>query len=211
MLHRNTVTSSMMAIAQTVIDSLDKKYYLAGGTALALRIGHRTSVDLDYFINSDIDTKRLQAEIVDVFTADAVQVTFEEKNTLWLQISGVKVSFITRKEELLTPVDDVEMFRLASVDDLTIMKLSAICGREEYKDYFDLACISKREDVRRWVPMWQKTYPNADPISWIIALSAVGEVAQIPLDVVAEYAGVNVQNDISTAVVKITKLFKKLD
>ncbi|MHB8913720.1 MAG: nucleotidyl transferase AbiEii/AbiGii toxin family protein [Minisyncoccota bacterium] len=47
-LHSETITDAMAAIAKVIFEVLDEQYYLAGGTALALRLGHRKSVDLDY-------------------------------------------------------------------------------------------------------------------------------------------------------------------
>ena len=54
-LHTGTVTKIMLSIAARVRTELDTRWYLAGGTALALQIGHRTSVDLDYFIREPFD------------------------------------------------------------------------------------------------------------------------------------------------------------
>jgi hypothetical protein len=117
----------------------------------------------------------------------------------------VKVSFISRFELLILGVTPVDAFRLAGTADLTVMKLSAICGREEYKDYFDLACIAKNADVAGWVSLWGATYPHVDPTSWIVALAAVDDVAQIPLDVFPPHADIDVQKVISGVVAGITK------
>ena len=59
-IHRETITDDMAQIAKVVFDTLDKDFYLAGGTSLSLRLGHRKSVDLDYFINKEIDTLKLK-------------------------------------------------------------------------------------------------------------------------------------------------------
>jgi len=50
------------------------------------------------------------------------------------------------------------------------MKLSAICNREEYKDYYDIVFISKIIDEREWINLWNKVYKNSDAISWITAI-----------------------------------------
>ena len=129
-LHRETITGAMDAIARVIFDKLNHEYYLAGGTALALRLGHRKSIDLDYFINKEIDTLKLRNEIFQTFPSVNTHILFEEKNTLWCSIDNIKVSFISRFDDLLEPVEVVDGFRLAGVKDITVMKLSAICGRE---------------------------------------------------------------------------------
>lgn len=205
-LHSVAVTSAMNEIAQGIFKGCDPKYYLAGGTALALQIGHRKSVDLDYFISNPIDTQQLRGQLEDIFLSKTVQVTFEQKNTLWCLIDGVKVSFISRKDALLQPVAFDDRFRLASMADITVMKLSAICSREEYKDYFDLACIARQTDVRNWLSYWDTIYPNVDPTSWLVALAAAHSIQTIPLDIFPPYDQVNMQKIIHQAVTDITKL-----
>lgn len=203
MIYYETITEKMREIARLIFHNLDSRYYLAGGTALSLQIGHRKSIDLDYFINSDIDTLRLKNDISNIFKNFPIEFVFEEKNTLWCTVDGVKVSFISRFDSLLEEVLIIDDFRLAQIKDLTIMKLSAICGREEYKDYFDLACISTITDVRRWNTWWQEVYTNSDPISYIIALASVDNVPEIPLNIEAGFKNISTKSIIHKLVIEI--------
>ena len=204
-LHHETITDEMSAVAKVVFDSLDSDYYLAGGTALALRLGHRKSVDLDYFINKYIDTTSLKSCITEIFPFVTIQFLFEEKNTLWCSINGVKVSFISRFDALLEPVEVVKHFRLASIKDITVMKLSAICSREEYKDYFDLACLAGITDARSWAEWWDVAYPQADATSFIVALAYVDTILPVSLDIFDAYIDVDVKKILSAATREITK------
>lgn len=206
-LHLEIVTEAMQNIARDVFEHFDSEYYLAGGTALALRIGHRKSVDLDYLIAKPIDTVTLKKNIYDVFASSKVEILFEEKNTLWSRIDGVNVSFISRFDALLEPAHTIDFFHLADIKDITVMKLSAVCGREEYKDYFDLACIADETDVRSWVSWWQKIYPNQDVTSWVVALSSVDVVSRTPLEVSDEFKEKNISGNIKKVVQEATKLF----
>ncbi len=203
--YTEAITDEMSSIAKTVFDMLGDEYYLSGGTALALHVGHRKSVDLDYFINAQIDTLKLKDRLFEIFAKADVRILFEEKNTLWCSINGVKISFIYRREPLIDEVHVVQNFRLARVKDITVMKLSAICGREEYKDYFDLACLASVTDVRSWVPWWEAAYPNADYTSFLVALSYADKIKHIPLEVFDTYKDIDVTktlfsvtNDITT-------------
>ncbi len=208
MLHYETVSEKMKKIAQVIFDDFDTEYYLAGGTALALQIGHRTSVDLDFFIQKQINTENLRRQILDSFTDETVKILFKDKNTLWCSISDVKVSFITRKDLLNKPVTEEDMFRLASIEDITVMKLSAICGRDEYKDYFDLACLSNITDVRSWSPWWTKVYEHVDMTSWLVALGSVEIVPFIDLDIKEPFRKLNVNNRIKLVVEEITNFLR---
>lgn len=203
-LHHETITDTMDAVARVIFDTFDNEYYLAGGTALALRLGHRKSIDLDYFINKEIDTLKLKNKISEAFPSPETHILFEEKNTLWCSIDGVKVSFISRFDDLLEQTDVVDGFRLAGIKDITIMKLSAICGREEYKDYFDLACIAGVTDARTWITWWHTAYPQADCTSFIVALAYVDKVKSIPLDIFDTYKNIEVKKIISIATKDIT-------
>lgn len=168
MIHRETITPAMHDIGRSIYKNIDQNYYLAGGTALALLSGHRESVDLDYFIQSHIDTDHLKTQLSELFPN--IVVTYEEKDTLWCRVDEVKLSFICRTSTLVETLHDEEDFRIAGVGDIVVMKLNAICGREEYKDYYDLAILSEITDVRSWVTLWHKAYPNNDSISWMVAL-----------------------------------------
>ncbi|MCW1930640.1 MAG: nucleotidyl transferase AbiEii/AbiGii toxin family protein [Candidatus Kerfeldbacteria bacterium] len=206
-LHLTTVSADMREIAQGVFTACDANYYLAGGTALALQIGHRKSVDFDYFIANDIDTKQLQQQLTAIFPTKKIDITFEQKNTLWCLIEGVKVSFITRLDALVRPVATEGMFRLASVRDIAVMKLSAICSREEYKDYFDLACMTQHADARSWVTDWERIYANVDPTSWLVALAAIDSMIRIPLDIFPPYNQIDVKTVLRKTITDITRLF----
>lgn len=198
----------MGAVAKGVFDAFDTEYYLAGGTALALRLGHRKSIDLDYFINKEVDTVQLKNKIAEVFSTAEIKILFEEKNTLWCSMRGVKVSFISRFDTLLETVEAVDNFRLAGLKDLTVMKLSAICSREEYKDYFDLASIARSTDVRTWVEWWNTAYPNADYTSFIVALASADIVQPVPLVVFDAYKDLDMRKTLSHATADITNYLK---
>lgn len=204
-LHRETITDAMFDVARGIFDNFDAEYYLAGGTALALRIGHRKSVDLDYFSAKPIDTISLKRDISETFSSVKTEILFEEKNTLWCMINGVKVSFISRFDPLFDPAETIDCFRLAGIKDITAMKLMAVCGRDEYKDYFDLACIADATDVRSWMYWWQETYPNQDMTSWIVALSAADMVKKVPIEISEKYKSKDVVSDMKRVVQEITK------
>lgn len=210
-IHKETITEAMLSVSRVIFENLDPEYYLAGGTALALELGHRKSVDLDYFIAKPIDTLALKNKLAEVFSGTTVEILFETKDTLWCAIDGVKVSFISRFDTLLELPQSADSFRLAGVKDITVMKLVAICGREEYKDYFDLACLAKETDVRSWISWWQNVYPKQDIMSWVVALSAVDSIQKIPLEISEYFRNKDVVDVIKSVVEEVTRQVKLIE
>ena len=128
-------------------------------------------------------------------------ITYEEKDTLWCRVDDVKISFIYRSSVLINTLHDEEDFRIAGVEDIVVMKLNALCGREEYKDYYDLAVLSEMTDVRSWITLWQKVYPHSDPISWIVALSQ-GDICE---EVVLQGPSIRSRKEVLTKLEAVTK------
>ncbi|MGH9385841.1 MAG: nucleotidyl transferase AbiEii/AbiGii toxin family protein [Vicinamibacterales bacterium] len=119
-------------------------FYLAGGTAVALRFGHRRSEDFDWFAPELGRPEILAAELRSAGLA-LEQVEMAE-GTLNCRIEGVKVSFLKYAYPLLAPVDEWPDKRivLASVADLAAMKLLAIAQRGARKDFVDVHELLRR-------------------------------------------------------------------
>ncbi len=113
-----------------------KKFYLAGGTALALQYGHRKSIDLDWFIQNNFSTKVL---LVKLKKHGKFNLLNEEKNTVEGYLNEVKLSFITYPYKLVQKkIKFSDNVYLASYQDIALMKLSAISQRNTKKDFIDL-------------------------------------------------------------------------
>lgn len=138
-------------------------FYLAGGTALALRLGHRDSVDFDFFIPESFDTTDLRSHIEKTFLGHVVLVIQDELDTLTVVIDGeVKVSFFGYKYPLLMSLQETEHMRLASVIDIACMKLSAVVSRATQKDYVDLYYILKENTLKELLTACTTKYPTLD-------------------------------------------------
>jgi hypothetical protein len=120
------------------------KFYLAGGTALALQIGHRDSVDFDFFTDSDFDIDVLFDSVVSAFKDHKVVKTSTTKNTLYVLIDdSIKFSFMKYQYPLIEDLIETEYFKMASIGEIACMKFSAITSRQAMKDYVDLFFILK--------------------------------------------------------------------
>ena len=117
-------------------------FYLAGGTALALQIGHRDSIDFDFFTEQSIDTQKLFETLRNIFQGHSLTKIQEEVNTLSIIIDEhIKMSFFTYSYPLLKDPINEEHLRVAEMEDIACMKLSTITGRATNKDYIDLYYI----------------------------------------------------------------------
>ncbi len=140
-----------------------KDFYLAGGTALALQIGHRDSLDFDFFCAEDLDTKKLFEKIKTVFKEHAILKTQEEKNTLSVFIDNhIKLSFFTFEYKLIGKTLNDEYFRMASISDIACMKFSAITSRAVNKDYIDLYFILRTNRLEDLLKKCSRKMPALD-------------------------------------------------
>jgi len=136
------------------------RFYLAGGTALALRMGHRRSVDLDFFSETDEVHARARQELIHSFSARHAQVIENVDGNLLLLVDGLHVGFFSYGYPLLEPVQMVENIGLASLLDIGLMKLDAVIGRGSRKDFFDLYIISRQIPLPELLSAGERKYPQ---------------------------------------------------
>ncbi|MEA3449777.1 MAG: nucleotidyl transferase AbiEii/AbiGii toxin family protein, partial [Patescibacteria group bacterium] len=145
------------------LKSFKKDFYLAGGTALALQIGHRDSVDFDFFKQGDIDTKKLFNKIKEVFQGHKILKIQEEKNILTVLIDkNIKLSFFSYEYDMLKEKKNEENLFLASIEDIACMKLSAILSRASNKDYIDLYYIFKKYELKEIIDLCKRKFIDID-------------------------------------------------
>ena len=116
-------------------------FVLYGGTAVSLHLGHRRSVDFDFFTDRSVDAGAIRATFSFAPRARTLQ---EQKDTLVVLVAGVKLSFFRqmrfgRVGDPLLTTDGVA--EVASLDDLLAHKLKVILQRAEKKDYADIVAI----------------------------------------------------------------------
>ena len=116
-------------------------FYLAGGTSLALQLGHRQSDDLDFFTQSEFLPDRITEQMQHLGT---LSVTQEEPRTINAVLDNVKVSFLSYPYPLAFPFLVLDGLLLADERDIAAMKLSAIAGRGAKKDFFDVFFLLKK-------------------------------------------------------------------
>ena len=108
---------------------------LAGGTGLALQLGHRVSEDLDLFRPQAFESDQLLQHL-----ASAGKVTVQDRgpSTLHVLFDDVRVSYLSTEAPLLFPGTAYRGLTLADPRDIAVMKLVAVGGRGSRKDFVDL-------------------------------------------------------------------------
>lgn len=138
-------------------------FYLAGGTGLALQIGHRDSIDFDFFSKNDINTDNLFLKIREIFNEHKILKAHEESNTLTVYINKViQLSFFTYKYPLISDLIDEPYLKIASITDIACMKLSAIVSRATIKDYVDLYYILQKIPLKLLLEKLNKKMPELE-------------------------------------------------
>jgi len=113
-------------------------WILAGGTGLALRIGHRRSEDFDFFRTTGMDTHGLFDALEVVGPLETLQ---RSEGTLTVLVRGVKMSFFQVRDPFLFDPTPFRFFGIADTRDIALMKLAAITNRGSRRDFVDLYFI----------------------------------------------------------------------
>lgn len=112
-------------------------FYLAGGTALALQIGHRISVDFDFFSKKPIE-KNFLPKVKQVFSGKAVAPSVDNSDELTVFVDEVKLTFLYYPFPLLRPLPDYRDVSLLGIKEISATKAYTIGRRGSFKDYVDL-------------------------------------------------------------------------
>ncbi|MDR0909699.1 MAG: nucleotidyl transferase AbiEii/AbiGii toxin family protein [Spirochaetaceae bacterium] len=149
MLQTGTVNEDLLKVLREIqSDNLFADFALVGGTALALQIGHRESVDIDLFTAEIIHQQKIE-EYLQVHYKDAYEIIHSEDAILQLIIGGneekqIKVDFVSTEamRHLLEPVNKEDGIRYLGLKDITAMKLRAIENkRNKAKDFIDICYL----------------------------------------------------------------------
>lgn len=139
---------------------MDKPYLtsfcLVGGTSLSLQIGHRKSIDLDLFTETDFDGDKLLARLIQDF--QHIEVLTKMKGTLLTRIQGIKVDFLRFNYASIRPVRKEGNLRLLTQEDIAPMKLDAIAGRGKKKDFYDLYFLLEKMSLQEMLDLHHEKF-----------------------------------------------------
>lgn len=144
-------------------------FYLAGGTALALQLGHRTSVDFDFYTPKEFEEGVFREEVLR--NIQGFDIERKGWQTLIGRAGQIEVSFFLYDYPLLEPLIKTECLDLLSVPDIAAMKLIALTDRGVRRDFLDIYVVAKQyglDQIFKWI---RKKYPHYDPHFCIKALT----------------------------------------
>ncbi len=177
MLHLDAVPQPVAALFERLssCDAL-KPFALGGGTSLALRFGHRLSVDLDYFTPNEFQPQIL----ADALELNESTILSLSTNTLSLVFQGVKIDLLRHAYPEVAPIDKIAGHRLISIPDLAAMKLNAIANRGSKKDFYDLSELLQHHTLNEMLHFFSAKYQNTDPFAVIRSLAWFEDADQEP-------------------------------
>ena len=142
-----------------------KGFYLVGGTALALHMGHRKSIDIDLFSNFDFDASGLLEQIHQDFS---YQLFYSASNTLKGCIGDINVDILAHRYKLIAEPEEVMGIRILSLPDIIAMKLNAIAtSGQRSKDFIDIYYLLTKYNLGRMLEFYQEKY-NQKNVAFVL-------------------------------------------
>jgi len=135
-----------------------KSTRLVGGTALALQLGHRLSIDLDFFGQVEGDTE----SIVMNLTTEGfnIQIESNSKNIHILKINGIKTDIVNYIYSWIDDMIEEKGIKLAGLRDIAAMKIAAITNRGSKKDFIDIYFLLNHFSLKEIMDLYMEKYPD---------------------------------------------------
>ncbi|MBF0649258.1 nucleotidyl transferase AbiEii/AbiGii toxin family protein [Dysgonomonas sp. GY75] len=170
MLYYNTITPLLLTSLNKLMPAcILKPFRLVGGTALSLQFGHRESVDIDLFTDSeygsiDFDAIKdyLDREFSYVSTSEIDLIGFGKSYYIGESASDYIKLDLYYTDPFIRPVKEIDNIRLADVEDIIAMKLDVFSRNGRKKDFWDLHELLNRYSIDRMLSFYTERYPYAE-------------------------------------------------
>jgi Nucleotidyl transferase AbiEii toxin, Type IV TA system len=161
MLFTETVEPGTLSLLKKLMEvpSL-KKFTLVGGTALSLRYGHRSSIDLDLFSHEKFDHTGIEKELMIEFGRDFVFESGHKNIGIFCNIQKVKVDIVYYPHPPIGEFVIEDNIRMYSSADISAMKIQAILGRAKKKDFWDLYELLQHYTLQQLINWHKQKYPS---------------------------------------------------
>ena len=152
---------------------------LVGGTALALQLGHRKSVDLDLFGDFSAEGIEIRDTLEEQFSVSVIK---ESKNIKIYQVDGIKVELVnySRYPWIDNPIEE-DGITLAGIKDIAAMKVAAIIGRGTKKDFIDMNRLLQIYSLKEILDMYMQKYPDGSLFIAMKSLSYFEDAESDPM------------------------------
>ena len=156
---------------------------LVGGTALALHLGHRKSIDLDLFGTMVADQLEIREALED---SHRVSVVKESKNIHIYLVDGVKVDFVNYRYSWIDEAVIDSDITLASVKDIAAMKIAAVIDRGTKKDFIDIDMLLRSFSLQELLELYMQKYPDGSLFIAMKSLAFFEDAESDPMPVMFE-------------------------
>lgn len=161
MIYQNILSDQQLDLLNK-LDGFLPNCYMAGGTALALQLGHRTSLDFDFYTRDQAEIEKIMANLQENFTELKVERIM--KDTLILEVDGVSFSLFLYPYNLIKPLISFNKIYLASIEDIAAMKMVAISMRGKRRDFVDTYFLLRKFGLDKIIKLTIKKYPSYQPM-----------------------------------------------
>ncbi len=176
MLQTRTVEpGTLELLKQLMLLPLSEPFFLVGGTALALQLGHRMSIDLDLFTTEPFNSSTLLETLATEFK---ISIELEEPNMLITNIEGIKVDFVKMGYPILFPTLLVEGIQMLDLRDIAPMKLKAIAQRGSKKDFFDIYFLLNIMPLETMISLFRQKFKMHEVFHILKSLSYFEDAEQ---------------------------------
>ena len=161
MLHTETVDPGTFSLLKELmaLPSI-QSFSLVGGTALSLRYGHRSSIDLDLFYHERFDQPEIVKDLESVFKQRFLYKQQQTQFGIFCFIDDVKVDIVHFPHIPISDIELVDGIRFYSNADIAAMKIQAILGRGKKKDFWDLYELLQHYSLQQIMDWHKQKYPS---------------------------------------------------
>ncbi|MCD6345802.1 MAG: nucleotidyl transferase AbiEii/AbiGii toxin family protein [Bacteroidales bacterium] len=175
MLYRESIErSTLELLIKLQQEEYLKGFHLVGGTALAIRLGYRKSIDIVLFSNFDFDTEKLLESLSFDYQ---FKLLFSTTNTLKGRIGDVQIDILAHRYPLINEPTRIENVSMLSIEDITAMKLNAITvSGQRVKDFIDLYYLLDKFSVAEMISFYKKKYSQHNEVNVLKSITWFDDV-----------------------------------
>jgi hypothetical protein len=161
-LYTEAVAPEMLALVRKLMaDKRLDEFNLVGGTALALQLGHRKSIDVDLFSTRGFDVGQMAEHLKSQYGAE---ISRQNSTGVFGRIEGIKFDILTDPYPLIDPVEKIDGIRMLSLRDIGAMKMSAIYDDgERQKDFVDMYKLLEKHPLSVYLEYARRKDPEIHP------------------------------------------------
>ena len=204
-------TQAVDPITLELIKNLQQKdylhgFHLVGGTALALKLGHRKSIDIDLFSDFSFDA----SQILEKLSFDySFNLYFSAANTIKGSINNVQIDIIAHRYPLVKEPEIVENISMLSVEDIIAMKLNAIStSGQRVKDFIDLYYLLQTYCLNEMLTFYNIKYKQYNEVNILKSITYFNDVDLSDWPVMLNNPKLK-WNDIKKKIIKVTMEYTK--